>query len=361
VVLIMKKKNDKFFFPLVAVMFLLIVGVGCKKNSPGSLGTADGLDARVAPPSELPSVITSAAGSIGANSAIAGGNITSNGRGMITSRGVCVSRSLNPTILNVATNDGAGTGVFTSHIAGLAPGEKYHLRAYATNATGTSYGADLTFTTSGRNSETGGISSETGDSVFIGNQVWMLKNLDIIHFQNGDGIPEVEDPAQWANLTTGAWCYYNNDPANGAVYGKLYNSYAVDDPRGLAPAGWHVATDSDWTALSNFLGGDSVAGGKIKEAGTMDWLSPNVAATNVSGFTALPSGFRKSDGSFLDLGYGADWWIFPIASFHATGSPGIYVLSNIGRTTSNNDGFLDFIKSDANFLNSGFSIRFVRD
>src|SRR5215831_16247905 len=98
-------------------------------------------------------------------------------------------------------------------------------------------------------------------SIKIGTQVWMNKNLDITHYRNGDPIPYVQGSAEWAALTTGAWCWFNNDSANGVIYGKLYNWYAVNDPRGLAPAGWHMPSDSEWTKLQTFLGGDSVAGG----------------------------------------------------------------------------------------------------
>ena len=105
-------------------------------------------------------------------------------------------------------------------------------------------------------------------SITICNQVWMLKNLDVSTYRNGDPIPQVTDPTTWVGLTTGAWCYYNNDPANGAIYGKLYNWYAVNDPRGLAPTGWHVPSDAEWTELSTCLDAISPTGnvgGKMKE------------------------------------------------------------------------------------------------
>src|SRR5690606_33259564 len=107
-----------------------------------------------------------------------------------------------------------------------------------------------------------------------------------------DVIPQVTDPTIWGNLTTGAWCYYNNDPANEIIYGKLYNWYAVNDPRGLAPVGWHIPSDSEWTILTDYLGGFEVAGGKMKETGTTHWANPNIGADNSSGFTGLPGGYR---------------------------------------------------------------------
>jgi uncharacterized protein (TIGR02145 family) len=145
-------------------------------------------------------------------------------------------------------------------------------------------------------------------TVTIGTQVWTSTNLDVATYRNGDTIPEVTDPTAWAGLTTGAWCYNNNDSANGAIYGKLYNWYAVNDLRGLAPTGFHIPSDAEWTTLGTYLGGDSVAGGKMKTTGTSLWLSPNASATNESGFTGLPGGFRLPDGSFYPPGYDGYWW-----------------------------------------------------
>jgi uncharacterized protein (TIGR02145 family) len=143
--------------------------------------------------------------------------------------------------------------------------------------------------------------------VVIGNQTWMKENLNVSHYRNGDVIPQVQDALTWQSLTSGAWCYYENNTANGTVYGKLYNWYAVTDPRGLAPEGWHIPNHSEWSTLGNYLGGNSVAGGKMKA--TSGWDVPNTGATNESGFTGLGSGYRKySDGLFHDIGKFGFWW-----------------------------------------------------
>ena len=146
------------------------------------------------------------------------------------------------------------------------------------------------------------------NAVRIGNQVWMTKNLDVTRYRNGDRIPYAANRAKWASLTTGAWCWYRNDSANGKIYGKLYNWYAVNDPRGLAPDGWHIPSDAEWTALSAYLGGEIVADGKMKETGTTHWLAPNDGATNSSGFTGLPGGARNIDGTFYNIGFNGYWW-----------------------------------------------------
>jgi uncharacterized protein (TIGR02145 family) len=145
--------------------------------------------------------------------------------------------------------------------------------------------------------------------VTIGSQVWMLKNLDVSTYRNGDLMPEVTDPNLWVGLTTGAWCWYNNDSATYAsTYGKLYNWYAVNDSRGLAPTGWHIPSDVEWTTLSTYLGGDAVAGGAMKETGTIHWVAPNTGATNTSGFTGLPGGGRDDRGEFVFIENDGYWW-----------------------------------------------------
>ena len=142
--------------------------------------------------------------------------------------------------------------------------------------------------------------------VTIGSQVWMQKNLNVCKYRNGDDIPEVTDPTQWANLKTGAWCYYNNDPANGPIYGKLYNWYAVNDSRGLAPVGYHVPSDGELTTLTTFLGGEMLAGGRMKTA--TGWDAPNTSATNSSEFSGLPGGHRFSYGPFVSVGKNCFLW-----------------------------------------------------
>lgn len=145
--------------------------------------------------------------------------------------------------------------------------------------------------------------------VTIGTQIWTSRNLDVDTYRNGDPIPQVTDPTAWAALTTGAWCYYFNDNSYfGPTYGKLYNAYAVNDPRGLAPTGYHIPTDAEWTVLTDYLGGLTVAGGAIKDIGTAHWSSPNTGATNSSGFTGFGGGIRNFVGVFAlnqSQGY---WW-----------------------------------------------------
>ena len=143
-------------------------------------------------------------------------------------------------------------------------------------------------------------------SVIIGYQEWMAENLNVSCYRNGDTIPQVQSFEEWRNLTTGAWCYYGNDSENGLIYGKLYNWFAVNDSRGLAPEGWHIPNDAEWTVLVYYLRGDSIAGGKMKA--TYLWDRPNIGATNESGFSALPGGFRNFYGDFDYIGRDGCFW-----------------------------------------------------
>jgi len=146
-------------------------------------------------------------------------------------------------------------------------------------------------------------------TITIGSQVWMMENLKVTHYRNGDPIPNERDNTAWAGLSTGAYCNYVNDEHNVATYGRLYNWYSVDDSRNIAPEGWHVPTDAEWQILVNYLGGGAVAGGKMKEAGTAHWNSPNTGATNESGFTGLPGEYRNYLGSFSSpMGNNAFFW-----------------------------------------------------
>jgi len=156
-------------------------------------------------------------------------------------------------------------------------------------------------------------------TVNIGAQTWMQKNLNVSKYKNGDIIPQVTNATQWAALTTGAWCWYNNDSATyAATYGKLYNWYAVNDPRGLAPEGWHMPSDGEWNKLVKFLDlnadtsgvflQSNLAGGTLKEAGLLNWSSPNIGATNISGFSGLPGGYRDNLGQYNSLRFLGLWW-----------------------------------------------------
>jgi uncharacterized protein (TIGR02145 family) len=260
----------------------------------------------------LSAVTTGAVTNITNATATASGNVTDSGSRAITARGFCYATTPSPTITNgtVVANGTNTTGAFTVSLTGLLANTRYYVRAYVTTSVGTSYGVDSVFTT------TNLVASLP--RITIGTQVWTNKNLDVVTYRNGDPIPQVTDPTQWTNLTTGAWCWYNNDSATyGATYGRLYNWYAVNDARILAPQGWHISTDGDWNKLINYLDTDadtscspcyqsSIAAGAMKS--TTGWNSPNTGATNSSGFTGLPGGGRVTEGTFDAIGFIGLWW-----------------------------------------------------
>ncbi len=185
-------------------------------------------------------------------------------------------------------------------------------------------------------------------TVKIGDQLWIAENLKVIHYNNGNAIPNVTENSTWPGLTTGAYCNYDNDTTNVSTYGRLYNWHAVSDSRNIAPTGWHVPTDAEWQTLVDYLGGDSVAGGKMKEAGTEHWNSPNNGPTKSSGFLALPGGYRDYHGTFDNVGYHAYYWSSTESS---SSTAWRRTLSNVSSYISNyND-----------YKQGGFSIRLVRD
>lgn len=185
-------------------------------------------------------------------------------------------------------------------------------------------------------------------TTMIGTQEWMIENLKVTHYRNGDSIATGYTNSEWPGLSTGAYAVYADNESNTDPYGYLYNWYAVDDNRSIAPSGWHVPTDDEWQTLINYLGGSSVAGGKLKEAGTTHWNNPNTGATNESGFTALPGGYRFNNGYYNYLGNYGDFW----SSTENYSSDAWYrELNYYGSSATRNYYYKE----------GGFSIRCVRD
>jgi len=182
--------------------------------------------------------------------------------------------------------------------------------------------------------------------VLIGNQFWMAENLKTTRFADGSVIPNVTDNFAWTQLSTSAWCNYNNSLANDLVYGKIYNGYTVSDPRNVCPAGWHAPTDAEWTILTDFLGGESVAGGKMKT--TTGWSSPNTGATNESNFSGLPGGLRSSNGTFNTVGFNGYWWCSSEGGPNSSWYRNLYYPNGYAARSSTS-------------TQNGFSVRCLRD
>ncbi len=188
-------------------------------------------------------------------------------------------------------------------------------------------------------------------TVYIGTQQWMGENLKVSKYSDGTTIPNITDNTQWQNNTTGAWAYYNNDAANNAKYGKLYNWYAVSKTtngnKNVCPTSWHVPTDAEWSVLTDYLGGQTVAGGKMKEVGVINWNTPNTDATNTSLFTGLPGGFL-GNGDYVSIGNDGNWW---------SSTEG----KTYGAWTRNLSFYNGGASRDDSIKKHGFSVRCLRD
>jgi uncharacterized protein (TIGR02145 family) len=321
-------------------------------------------------PAVLPTVTTTPVTVITHNSAVSGGNVTSDGGVNVTARGIVWSTAANPTIENNEgiTSDGTGTGSFLSFLSGLNPSTIYFVRAYATNSEGTAYGAELNFTTKPPfecgTSTIPDIDGNVYNTVLIGTQCWMKENLKTTTYKNGIPIPNVTDAGAWSNLTTGAYVWYNNDINWKDSYGALYNWYAVNNQNGLCPEGWHVPSNNEWTALTTFIGGTSSPNGnKLKSCRQINsplggdcnttvhprWEQHNTHyGTDDYGFSGLPGGYRFSNGTFAFIGNYGWWWSSTEASSSLAWFRMLYY--DTGNVFANDSG-----------KQNGFSVRCLKD
>jgi uncharacterized protein (TIGR02145 family) len=257
----------------------------------------------------IPIVTTAKMNDVSLTSAAGGGNVSYDGGEPVISKGVCWKDSSDPTIDDSKSEDGPGTGPYSSKITGLIPYKEYFLRAYAINKIGTAYGNQITFVTDGIITD---IDGNNYNTVIIGTQTWMKENLKTTSYSSGDKIPYVTSRLEWFYLTSAGYCWYDDDIKNKNTYGALYNWYALNPEsngnKNVCPGGWHVPTDIDWSYLITYLGGESNAVAKLKETGNINWLYPNTDATNETGFSALPAGGRDYDGVYFDLGTFGYWW-----------------------------------------------------
>ncbi len=297
------------------------------------------------------------------NSAVSGGIISDDGGSPVIARGVCWSTSPDPTTDDAITSDESGSGSFTSSLTGLLPNTTYYIRAYATNSAQTAYGNTLSFTTKPVAIVTL-FDGHEYSSISIGNQVWMTENLQTTHYQNGDPIITGLSNNDWSNTTSGAYAIYNNDAANIDSYGLLYNWYAVTDNRNICPAGWHVPSNNEWAILADYLiangygfGGNGIDIGKAM-AETSGWNASTITGTvgndqpgnNISGFSAVPAGFRNVTGLYDYAESYAFWW-----SISESSAGSIYALHSFLQYSS------DILGNTAFNKHKGLSVRCLRD
>lgn len=277
-----------------------------------------------------PSVTTGPPTNLTSTSVTIGGVVSdAGGTGLtITARGVCYGTSPGPDLSNGSViTEGDGTGPFQCIVSNFSAQSTYYLRAYATNSSGlTGYGNQVSITTPAPCPATvTDIDGNLYSVVQVGSQCWMAENLRTESYRNGSVIPNVTGNTQWSGLTTGAWCNYANDLSNSAVYGKLYNWFAVTSPNGLCPLGWHVPTDDEWKLLeigvgmpllsvdsTGYRGSQQNIAGKMMALSLWSPLLPTV--NNESGFSTLPSGYRRYDGIFSGINTDALMWTSSLLS-----------------------------------------------
>jgi len=289
---------------ILIALIVVLMGFYCEDSSTGNKA-------------DLPEVVTKTVTAITDTSAESGGTVIDDGGADVEARGVCWCTGQDPIIANDTTNNGSGDGSFTSSLHGLESETDYFIRAYAINKAGTGYGDILGFTTAEKPTNTvTDIDGNVYKTVKIGEQWWMAENLKVTHYRNGDEIANVTTKASWNNLTSGAYCNYDNDASNVATYGRLYNWYAVTDSRIIAPEGWHVPGNQEMKELEMFLGMKQSETDKLGWRGTNEgnklksttgW-DQNGNGTDDYGFNALPGGYRDNDGNFIEIGHIGGFW-----------------------------------------------------
>jgi uncharacterized protein (TIGR02145 family) len=309
-------------------------------------GTIFGLDQTLTTLCATPSATTNDASNLGNTTATLNGTVNANANGCSTTitfeYGTTTSYGASVTADQSPVNGLSPTPV-NAVIPGLLSGQTYHYRVKGTSAGGTSNGDDKTFTTTVADKD-----GNVYNIVAIGTQVWMKENLKTTKYKDGTDIPLVTDLTEWSNLTTPGYSWYYNDAATYKnKYGALYNGFTVTTDK-LCPSGWHVPTDIEWTTLTTYLGGESIAGSKLKEAGTSYWDYPNTGATNETNFTALPGGYRVNTGTFSHEKTDGTWW----SSSEFSSTFGWFRQMN---SSSSNVYRINILKS------MGLSVRCVRD
>jgi len=264
------------------------------------------------PPPVAPTVTTLQVFDIASNKATVSGQVTSDGGAPILMRGMCWSDSTLPDLyVGDTLTVKPGKGLFLGYLTGLTSGRTYQVRAFAINQVDTAYGRALEFV-AGRGTDGCGlapaydIDSNSYLTREIGGYCWMLRNLRVTRYANGDSIRWGSDPSQWSLNADGLQRTYTGQPSYLSTYGRLYNFKAATDPRGVCPTGWRIPTSVEWTTFTSRLNGTAQAGGILKS--TQFWSQPNTAAVDGGGYRALPGGSTDDRGIDAGLTYQGYWW-----------------------------------------------------
>jgi uncharacterized protein (TIGR02145 family) len=341
----MKKYTKLKLLSLIALFSIVMVLNSCKKKDASPVIIS------------APQANTSAATYVGQKWAVLNGIVNANNEESIASfeydTTTAYGHSINATKDTVTGNTSV---LVNAGLSGLKINTTYHYRLKAVNSLGTTYGDDISFTTAAEKVNIvlfnpvvtyGSVNDNDGNTyktIKVGSQTWMAENLKTTRYNDNAPIPFVTEVAIWSALSTSAYTWYNNDSI---AYGALYNWYAVNTGK-LCPTGWHVPSDDEWTGLTTYLGGDSIAGDKIKETGTIHWLTPNTEASNESGLTGLPGGYRSNIGTFGNIKKIGYWW--SSTSFSTVDAYYRFISSD----------FEPVVRSNSS-KRGGFSIRCVMD
>jgi uncharacterized protein (TIGR02145 family) len=327
-----------------------------------SVGTAYGTDISFTTLGQVPSCITQPATNISTTGATLNGAVNANSVSTTVTFEYGTSISYGQTITAVQSPvSGNSIANVSIDISGLPAGTTYHFRVKTVNSLGIINGGDMLFVTLSQSPvSVTDVDGNVYNAVLIGTQIWMKENLKVTKYSDGSAIPNVTDNTAWLGLTTGAYCWYNNDATNKNIYGGLYNWYAVSGSRNVCPTGWHVPNDAEWKTMEMYLGmsqseadiignnrGTHNEGGKIKETGLIHWLSPNTGADNSSGFTGLGAGYRYGYiyGTFYQMNHYGCWWTF----------------DGFNRIVFSESTVLERNNMGSQYMTYGFSVRCVKN
>lgn len=280
----------KNLIKIFLLLYTSTIFIGCGKN-------------------EIVNIETTIPKGVSYTKATIGGTLNVESKTPILSAGICWSQNDLPTITDNKIDSIRKSSTYYFEITNLQPGKTYYCRAFVTTPHTTYYGSSREFKTIGvPDGSILDIDENVYSTITIGSQTWMMQNLKTTKYRNGDKITNIPTNMNWASSTFGAFCNYENTNSNVTKFGRLYNWFSINDLRNIAPEGWRIPTETDWQILINYLGGEDICGGKLKDQAIGYWQQPNTGATNESGFTARAGGHRAPNGFYQNILLSTSFW-----------------------------------------------------
>lgn len=341
---------------LVLIIFTLtlFLVISCKKKENKPIDNIASDSDSIQNNLNIPSIQTLAPTEVSHTFSVVGGDSLKPNQDTIVSIGICWGTSSSLNISNSKTIQQNKIEKFSCKIQNLEPNTTYYYRAYATGKNGTGYGQVKSFTTLQVIYTKGnGVNDINGNfyrSVIIGQQEWMIDNLEVTKYNDGTEIPLITNQTNWYTNKEDAYCIYNNDIKNITKYGLLYNGYSVITNK-LCPTNWHVPSKQEWEELIEYCGGSNIAGGKLKEINYDYWAQPNTGASNITGFIGVGGGLRTNDGNFYNLNKNGYWWTSTEVS-NASYPMNHYVTLTYSNTNAYMEGY---------YKQTGLSVRCIKD